>query len=262
VEEVAVDAFDLGLARNNVTEASRSKTRLDFALETMIPVRMMTKSPLVKPMSMSCTTHSKPKSRLQVIWCLNSKTFGESARRFWLYQNRSRGTRFDTMYMYPNSQSIAITGYFWSHNTTFERCISVFQPGFVQEFHRAVETQLMPSTLGCSWESVVCYFLAFWFGSMTYWCTQNLSMSIFQTWEKYSRDCSSSTWSWAPRKASCLLCILSGVRGRYPRMEFSLILCIWRDLGSYLVQRQQSIFSIFSAQSIESEVRFQTKRIV
>jgi len=262
VEEVAVDAFDLGLARNNVTEASRSKTRLDFALETMIPVRMMTKSPLVKPMSMSCTTHSKPKSRLQVIWCLNSKTFGESARRFWLYQNRSRGTRFDTMYMYPNSQSIAITGYFWSHNTTFERCISVFQPGFVQEFHRAVETQLMPSTLGYSWESVVCYFLAFWFGSMTYWCTQNLSMSIFQTWEKYSRDFSSSTSSCTPKRATCLVCILSDVGVRYPRRDYRSILPIWKGSRIYLVRRPQSIYCVFSAQSIGSKVRFQTMHVM
>jgi len=127
---------------------------------------------------------------------------------------------------------------------------------------RKVQTLPMHSKLGCIRQWIVCYSLALWFGSMTYWSTQYLSMSIFETWEKYSRDFSSSTSSCTPKRATCLVCILSDVGVRYPRRDYRSILPIWKGSRIYLVRRPQSIYCVFSAQSIGSKVRFQTMHVM
>jgi len=65
------------------------------------------------------------------------------------------------------------------------------------------QTLLMHFKQGCMNQWTVCYSNDVWFGSTTYWFTQNLLRSIFKTWEVALRDCVSSTSCWAARRASC-----------------------------------------------------------
>jgi len=77
----------------------------------------------------------------------------------------------------------------------------------------------------------------------------------------FLRDCASSTSSWTPRSASCLQCRSSGMRERYPRMEYRLILPNSRDFQSSIGLKRLDRCSIFLALSTGLEAPFQTMSV-
>ena len=114
----------------------------------------------------------------------------------------------------------------------------------------------MHSKQGCMNQWTVCYSNAFWFGSTTYWSTQNLLRSILKIWGRFLTECVSLTSSWTPRELFALHIIWCGKK--YSMMEYRSILPTSRDSQSSINQKRLSSCIICLALSTGLEAPFQT----